>query len=76
MNGGAIPSDAVIYRFPTGGSEYHLTGKIPAVGDPLERGRELWVVAAVDVQQDGTTVVTLKAPEPALEPAQAVSLPA
>jgi hypothetical protein len=62
----AVSSTALIYRFSRGGSEYRLSEKTPKVGDVLKRDGDNWVVVAVEVQADGTTVVTLR---PGIKPA-------
>lgn len=53
-------SDAVVYRFPTGGSEYRLSANRPQVGDVLERHGDRWTVVSVETREDGTTVASLQ----------------
>lgn len=50
----------MVYRLPTGITEYRLSDKAPKVGDVLSQGDNNWIVAEVQEQRDGTTLITVR----------------
>ena len=66
---GAVSSDLVTVRYPSGGAQYELSDKRPEVGDVLKRNGDNWVVESVTENKDGATTVTLR---PGLKPATGI----
>jgi hypothetical protein len=56
-------SDLLTVRYPSGATEFRVSGIAPAVGDVLVGHGGRWVVEAVEPGNKGSTVVTVR-PDP------------
>jgi hypothetical protein len=55
----AMPSEMVIVKYPTGGTEFRMLAEAPRVGDKLQRGNDDWNVIDVRRDENDVFLVTL-----------------